>query len=336
MAGNNSVSLRIKIMNTSLGNVVVLDVEGKVFVATVNGRTQKSYTFAQILACQHLIDNPGFDSAAEKAHFSKKPISGRDRGAQPFTEDEINLYIANVAALGRKHYHLPGGMAKRVMKTTDEGYIQKDSCLAWWEYCNQTPNIMDKVRLLRPITERDERRNIKLNEVREDSCYRVDSDASRKYKNCEDVELVREILFRAFPFISEAAKAKSEFHIRILKSGKRKDKVEFNPATVMPLAVVALDVNGKWRRDSRGNPVGVRAIISGVLQHHAMKSGKGSKASARAKTRGRLKRAEQNYRKAHGIPEVKGTFPAPIPEVRKHHEKMNKELVRIFRDFSGE
>lgn len=320
-----------------LGNVVVMDVEGKFFHATIDGITKKSYTFDEILAGKHMLDYPGHDVACESAHMNPKLGEGKDRGrgAQIYTNDQRNHIIDVTEKLGRTHWLLPTGLAKRAMNNMApedmESYLPADACIAWWHYCDRRSAIGDMVRKMRPITERDERRNVKMNASREDACIRIDTLAALKYQH-DETEIARSILKRAMLANAIPPDVCAEFEIKILKSGARKNEVNFKATAVMPFFVACCEADGTYRRDANDNKIGVGSVLGGILQHHAHKSGKGSKASARAKTRLRLRTREKQFRKVNGIEQT--SFPAAVPAIRKHHQTMNKILVRVLRDYA--
>jgi hypothetical protein len=316
-------------MTHFLGPLVTVDIEGKFFKTTADGINTILYTFDQFLNGKHLLDHPGHNCACEAPHLKPKPKTERDRGAQPFTEAQLEQYRETLRRLGRKQFLLPSAMAKRVFVET--GFKSEDSCLAWWSYCDRHAKIIDMLAEFKPVTERDQHRNILLNQCREDSCYRIDSMASGGYVS-QEVEDARDCLTRAWNDGGISSEMILEYEIKILRSGPRKGLLVFAETKVMPLYVSCCNSDKVYHRDVNGTRISPKAVTGGILQHHAHKSGKGSKASARAKTRLRLRTAEKRYRVEHGIAE--SSFPAPIPVVRAHHQRMNRELIKRFRDYA--
>lgn len=322
--------------------VIAMDVENNWFHVTTDGITITKYTVEQIIHGQHFIDNPEHNCCVcEKAHLIPQPNGNRGRDAQIMTATQVAQYYETCILMNKPQWVVAGALADKVRHETgishpnqsdrDKRAAKKQSVLAWWRYWNDNSKIDFQVQKWKPfLTEKEKIRNDKLNKAREDSSHQFEEMCTKDYI-CSEVERAREIIAKAFAAGAVSKDLAEDFGI---KWKPKKNRFVFNGSRVMPFYSACFNsIDGNWRCDAKGNPCGINTILFGILQLHHFKCGKGSDAAARAYImHHRLPALERKYLKDNSLPKPPyNTMGTPL--VRQQFMKMNKELVRIFRDY---
>jgi hypothetical protein len=349
------IAITVELFKAAKG-IVLFDWE-KIFLATVNGKVQDclKYTKEEFINCKHVYDFPGFLYLIEWAHLNPQSEEDRGRGAQLLSTKAQFLYDKNLQQLNAIQLGLPKYLTPRVIDEMGFGNDKTKSNVAWFLKIQKHMQNDDLGKIIswfkdwHPETEKEKRQHQLRENSRRDATERIDRLASKKcgYKH-PNYEDMYNILLKAFNTNTLSKEAKEDRGIKFKTTKGKKDKeFVFNKSSCMALYCMACTEDGEWRTDTKGNLLGINTILFDLDQHHAHHAGKGSGASCRAKLRHDQLRAEENKdRKKNGIKIVKkelketddpnkfeeGGFNDPRPEVRKRHEDVNKELLRLIRD----
>ena len=310
------------------------------------------YTKQEFLVGKPWIDYPDHQIIIEETHLNPMSDNPRGRGAQLFSEDELNRLFDILKQQNAILFVVSNRMTSRVMFEgryfDEDGDLDKaKSYQAWLDHIKLHSDTTGWYKKWHPLTEHDKHIRALRDETRRDACEKIDLLASRKYgkKNIgtedkptwinddPDVNAMSKIIAWGMENERVSPAMIEDREISLKFKNKPHAYWTFNYGSGMALYYIATK-DGKFRTDKNGNFLGIKTLLFDIIQSHAFHAGKGSGAACRAKLKHDRMKAEENaYRKKHKIQTINGGFQVPIPEVRKRHESVNKEWLRLIRDY---